>query len=74
MPTADGDLALGVAVRALREERGLSQEDVAHAAGVTTGTYASVERGQANPTWATLRKISAALDVRLSELAARAGQ
>jgi transcriptional regulator with XRE-family HTH domain len=71
MPT---DLALAGAIRKLREERGLSQEDVAFAAGVTTAALSKLERGATSPNWSTIRSIAAALDVRPSELVVRSGQ
>jgi len=53
--------ALGEAVRQLREKRGATQEAIAREAGITTATLSLIERGQANPTWDTLKKITAAL-------------
>jgi transcriptional regulator with XRE-family HTH domain len=66
--------ALGEAVRQLREKRGTTQEAVARAADITTATLSLIERGQANPTWDTLKKIAAALGVSMKELAGRADQ
>lgn len=50
----------------LREQRGLSQEAVAHAAGIAVTTYARIERGgrsARNPTFRTLAKVCGALGV-----------
>jgi XRE family transcriptional regulator, regulator of sulfur utilization len=60
--------ALGKAIRQLREKRGTTQEDLAHDAGVTTGTLSLIERGHANPTWGTLKGIATALHVSMGEL------
>jgi DNA-binding XRE family transcriptional regulator len=60
--------ALGEAVRQLRERRGMTQEAVARDAGITTATLSLIERGQANPTWDTLKKITAALGSSMGEL------
>ena len=60
---------LGRAIRQLREKRGLTQEAVAHEAGVTASTYGLIERGHSNPTWATARDIAGALGVSIGELA-----
>lgn len=60
--------ALGKAIRQLRQKRGLTQEDLAHTAGITTGTLSLIERGHANPTWGTIKGIAAALDVSMGEL------
>jgi XRE family transcriptional regulator, regulator of sulfur utilization len=61
--------ALAKAIRQLREKIGLSQEDLAHEAGITTSTLSTIERGQSNPTWGTVKGIAKGLSVPLSELA-----
>lgn len=61
-------LALGKAIRQLREERGMTQEALAQDAGVTVGHMSMIERGHSNPTWATVKAVSAALDVSMVEL------
>jgi XRE family transcriptional regulator, regulator of sulfur utilization len=61
--------ALGKAIRQLREKKGLTQEAVAHDAGITTATLGVIERGLSNPTWATLKGIAAALGVSMVEMA-----
>ena len=61
--------ALGKAIRQLREKQGVTQEALAPDAGVTTGTLGLIERGQANPTWGTVRGIADALGVSMGELA-----
>jgi transcriptional regulator with XRE-family HTH domain len=67
---AKPDPALAKTLRALRLERGRTQEDLAHEAGITTAALARIERGQANPTWVTVTRIAAALGVGLQELGA----
>lgn len=61
--------ALGRAIRQLREKQRATLKEVAPKAGVTFGTLSLIERGEANPTWGTVRGIAAALDVRVSDLA-----
>lgn len=68
-PSQRPQRALGKAIRQLREERGVTQEAVAHKAGVTAATYGLIERGQSNPTWATLSDIADALNVSMVEIA-----
>jgi transcriptional regulator with XRE-family HTH domain len=68
-PSQRPQRALGQAIRQLREKRGLTQEAVAHEAGVTTSTFGLIERGHSNPTWATVNDIAAALGVSMVELA-----
>ncbi|MFL5872992.1 MAG: helix-turn-helix domain-containing protein [Solirubrobacterales bacterium] len=60
--------AVGKAIRQLREKRGLTQEAVAHDAGITTATLGVIERGLSNPTWATVKAIAAAVGVSMGEL------
>jgi transcriptional regulator with XRE-family HTH domain len=61
--------ALGEAIRRLREKRGSTQEELAVSAGVAGPTISLIERGHANPTWATLRDIASALGVSMVDLA-----
>ena len=55
-------------LRALREERALSQRDLATAAGVTQQTIVRAEQGAQEPTPSTIRKLAAALRVKPSAL------
>lgn len=41
--------AIGVRLQQLRAERGISQERLAHAAGISTFTYRKLEKGESNP-------------------------
>lgn len=61
-------------VKALREARGLSQQQIAKIAGVPRATWTHLESGAANPTLAVLIKVANALQVRLDELLAAARQ
>jgi transcriptional regulator with XRE-family HTH domain len=61
--------ALGAAIRQLRDKRGVTQEDLAHDAGVTTGTLSLIERGKSNPAWGTIKSIAAALGVSVADVA-----
>ena len=62
------DRALAITLRRLRNERGDTQEDLAHRAGLTVAAFARIERGHANPTWTTVRRIAAALEISLEAL------
>jgi len=64
------DRALGVVLRRLREQRGDSQEQLGHRAGLTAGALARIELAQSAPAWATVLDVAHALDVRLVDLAA----
>lgn len=56
---------LGRAVRALREERGLSQRRLADASGMTQPAVARLEAGGTMPTLPVLERIAHALEVDL---------
>ena len=66
--------ALGKAIRQLREERGMTQEALAHAAGVTVGHLSTIERGHSNPTWGTLKGVAAALRISMAEIGRRSDE
>jgi transcriptional regulator with XRE-family HTH domain len=59
---------LGAALRELRTERGMTQEAVAQAAGITVAHLSSIERGLANPSWGAVTAIARALGVSMGEL------
>jgi transcriptional regulator with XRE-family HTH domain len=65
--------ALGEAVRRLRLARNLSQEALAHDAGIDRSYLGGIERGEHNVAMMNLLKICAVLDVRLSQLLADSG-
>jgi transcriptional regulator with XRE-family HTH domain len=64
--------ALGHAIRALRAEAGISQEELAYRCGLHRTYVGGIERGERNPSYANLLKLARALDVDASELLARA--
>jgi transcriptional regulator with XRE-family HTH domain len=71
-PTPE-QLALGEAIRATREQQGISQERLALAAGIDRSYYSAIERGEFNVTLAVLLKVAAALGVPAWTLLKRAG-
>jgi transcriptional regulator with XRE-family HTH domain len=60
--------ALARTVRRLREQAATTQEDLAHEAGITTGTLSKIERAESNPSWTTIERIASALKISLVEL------
>lgn len=64
---------LGDALRRLRRGRKLSQEKLAHEAGVNVSYVASIERAENNPTVLTLTKLAAVLNVTVEQLMGEAG-
>jgi transcriptional regulator with XRE-family HTH domain len=69
MPYSKPDLALSAAVRSLREDRGITRENLAHDAGIAVPGLARIELGQASPTWDSFRRIARALGLSISGLA-----
>lgn len=71
---ADFARALGVNLQRLRLERGLSQERLAHLAGLSAYTYQKYEKGESkpgtpmNPRLFTLIALSQALGVQIKDL------
>ena len=63
---------LGAALKELRLERGLSQEELAHRASLHPTWISHLESGRENPAWGTVRRLAKALELPLSELAERA--
>ena len=66
----DSDVAarLGANIGALREGRGLTQQQMAKLAGVPRATWAHLESGSAPPTLAVLHRAASALQVTIEEL------
>jgi transcriptional regulator with XRE-family HTH domain len=68
---SEASVALGRAVRAIREERGISQVQLAEATGLEQSWISHVERGARNPTWQNVVRLAKGLGVGIGELAAR---
>ncbi len=61
-------LALGLAIRTIRQTRGLSQEELAYRSQVDRSYMSSIERGAQNPGVMTLIPIAKAIGVTVAEL------
>jgi len=68
VPKASPKSLFGKAIRALREERGYSQEELAELAGLHRNYVGGVERGERNVALENIVKIAAALSVRTRDL------
>jgi transcriptional regulator with XRE-family HTH domain len=64
LPTID----LAVNICRVREERGLTQKQLAEAAGLSQPRITEIERSDANPTLLTITRIANALGVRVERL------
>ncbi len=63
---------VGMVIRERRQLRSLSQEALAHQAGVHPNVVGRLERGKYNPTVLTLQAITTKLNISLDELFAAA--
>jgi XRE family transcriptional regulator, regulator of sulfur utilization len=71
-PRTEPQPGLGKAIREFRNERGFSQEKLGHLSEIHPTWISHIESGRNNPAWGSVKRIAAALEVRLSELALRA--
>lgn len=60
--------AIGNKLLAVRKKEGLTQSEVAEAAGLSDRTYADIERGTVNMRIETILKICSALDITPDEV------
>jgi transcriptional regulator with XRE-family HTH domain len=58
----------GQKLRAVRKEKGVSQEELSHLAGLDRTYVSTVERGLKNVSLATIAKLAKGLRVRMAEL------
>ncbi|HTZ86537.1 MAG TPA: helix-turn-helix transcriptional regulator [Solirubrobacteraceae bacterium] len=64
------DPFLAAQLKRLREEREITQEELAFDAGITSSALSRIERGLNSPGWTTVRRIADALEVSVADLAA----
>jgi transcriptional regulator with XRE-family HTH domain len=62
----------GLAVRRMREERGLTRERVALQSGLSAVYIGNIERGEVNPTLLTQRRLANGLGIPLDQIVAAA--
>lgn len=58
---------LGTRLRAVREERGLSQRELARRAGVTNATISLIEKNKSSPSVSSLKKVLDGIPMTLAE-------
>jgi transcriptional regulator with XRE-family HTH domain len=71
-PLEPQNRAIGKTIKSLREEAGLTQEELALASGLSTGEISKQEHGWRNPRWETMKRLAAGLGVSCSDMVARA--
>lgn len=70
-PRSAAHQALGEAIEELRDEAGMTHEELADRLEMSFQRISELERGVGNPTYATLVRVTKGLDVELSDLALR---
>jgi transcriptional regulator with XRE-family HTH domain len=60
-------VTLGDRIKKMREERGLSQKEVASGVGIDRGQYSRIETNKVEPTLSTLEKIATAFQVEVED-------
>jgi transcriptional regulator with XRE-family HTH domain len=65
-------VALGLAVKTRRQELGLTQEQLANDTELHQRWISNVETGKRNPSYGSLRRLAAGLELSASQLLARA--
>ena len=70
MPTIEA-VKIGGNLRRLREDRLLTQAELAERAGIALSSLVRIENDQVNPRFTSIRKLAQALDVHPRELTGR---
>jgi transcriptional regulator with XRE-family HTH domain len=65
------DQALARLLKQTREDRGITQEQLAFDTGLSASALSRIERGLNNPSWTTVVQIAGALGSSVAELAAK---
>ena len=60
--------ALAMRIKLLREQRGMTQEELAARAGISRGYLARLETARQDPRLSTIEKLAKALKVKAAEL------
>ena len=61
----EGTFSLGKKLRQLRNERNISQRDLARMAGLSPNSISLIERDETSPSVATLQSLATALNIRM---------
>jgi len=74
MATNDLKTLLGTAIKTTRASLGISQEELAHRAGLHRTYISDLERGARNPSVESIEKIARALQIPVAKLFEKAGE
>ena len=68
IPDQKSQKTFGKNLRSVRENKSLSQEEIAKQSKISTTYYAGIERGEENPTFTVIENICKALKIKSSEV------
>jgi transcriptional regulator with XRE-family HTH domain len=68
------DRTLAAHLKRLREDREITQEQLAFDAGMTASALSRIERGLNSPGWMTVKRLAQALDIPLVRLVSEVEQ
>lgn len=68
IPDGKSQRTFGKNLRSIREDKNLSQEEVAKLSKISTTHYAGIERGEENPTFTVIENICKALKIKSSQI------
>jgi transcriptional regulator with XRE-family HTH domain len=68
MSTSSLCLKFGKKLSSLRAQKGITQEDLAEAAGLSVDFLSLIERGRRAPSFKTLEQLSSALSINVKDL------
>lgn len=68
MPPMDWRAVVGTNIRRLRQERGLTQEQLAHEAQLDLTYVGGIERGRRNPSLLVMARLAEALQASVADL------
>jgi transcriptional regulator with XRE-family HTH domain len=71
-PKSAEHAALGRAIRSIREDEGIPQEELAYRAGIHRSYMGAIERGEINLSYAKILQLAQAVGLSASELIRRA--
>jgi transcriptional regulator with XRE-family HTH domain len=74
MATTDLKTLLGMTIKTQRASLGISQEELAHRAGLHRTYVSDIERGVRNPSLDSVEKLARALELSVSQLFERASK
>jgi transcriptional regulator with XRE-family HTH domain len=74
MASIDLKTLLGMAIKTQRASLGISQEELAHRAGLHRTYISDLERGARNPSIESIEKLARALELSVSKLFERASE